>query len=88
MKTVEFVYTDAKGNVSTRALMALITPSNAYEGIDVTGLSIEEYMEFLSKCTKLQEEYIKALQAVQAEYDLTHNYRKFLPERMDNVSIS
>lgn len=88
MKTVEFTYTDAKGKTTSRSLLALISPSIAYEGIDVSEMSTDEYMSFLTKCKKLQDEYITAIQAIQAEYDLAHNYRRFLVERMTDIRVT
>ncbi len=88
MKTIEFSYTDAKGNVSTRTLLVLSGPAAAYEGIDVSSMPTDEFASFLSAYSALQEEHIAKVQKLQAEYDLTYNYRRFLTERMSDIRVS
>ena len=88
MKVVEFTYTDAKGKVSTRTLLASTEPSRAYEGIDVSEMPADDFRAFLQKYAELREDYINKLTTLQAEFDLTHNYRRFLEERMTEIKVS
>jgi DNA topoisomerase VI subunit A len=86
MKLLEFTYTKADGSVSERAVIELVTPTKAIEGIDVSDMPEHEFAEFTAEFNLLKQTQHEATMAVLAKYDLKHNYRKFLPERMANVS--
>lgn len=86
MKTIEFTYTDAKGKTSERTLLATTVPGTAYEGIDVSSMSDEDFAVFAKEYSVMHEAYLTQLKELQAKFDLTHNYRRFLVERMSNVS--
>lgn len=88
MKTIEFTYTDAKGKESTRTLVVLVSPNSAYEGIDVSAMPNDEFAAFAQEYGALRDKQIKELQELQEKFDLKHNYRKFLTERMDNLRVS
>lgn len=88
MKTIEFTYTDAKGKESTRTLVVLVAPNSSYEGIDVSAMPNDEFAAFAQEYSTLREKQIKELQELQEKFDLKHNYRKFLTERMDNLKVS
>ena len=88
MKTIEFTYTKADGSVSTRMLVPVITPANYYEGIDVSQMPNDEFAAFAVAYSELREKQIKELQALQEGFDLKHNYRRFLTERMSNIVVN
>lgn len=88
MKTIEFTYTDAKGKVSSRTLVVVSGPKDAYEGIDVSAMPNDEFAAFMQEYGDLRDKQIKELQELQEKFDLKHNYRKFLTERMDNLKVS
>lgn len=88
MKTIEFTYTDAKGKESTRTLVVLVSPNSAYEGIDVSAMPNDEFAAFASEYSQLQQKHVEEMQTLQEKFDLKHNYRKFLTERMDNLKVS
>lgn len=87
MKTVEFTYTDAKGKESTRALIVLVQPGSAYEGIDVSEMPSDEFGAFAQEYSDLREKQIKELQELQEKFDLKHSYRRFLVERMTDIKV-
>ncbi len=86
MKIKEFTYTKANGDVSQRTLVELVTPTDSIEGIDVSELDTETYGEFIVQLKQLEDEIYTRRMALYADFDLAHNYRKFLPARMTNVS--
>ena len=86
MKIKEFTYTKPNGDVSNRVLVELVTPTDSIEGIDITSLDVETYAEFINKLKQLEDEVYNRRMALYADFDLAHNYRKFLPSRMTNVT--
>ena len=86
MKIKEFTYTKPNGEVSQRTLVELVTPTDSIEGIDVSGLDMESYAEFITELKVLEDEIYNRRMALYANFDLGHNYRKFLPSRMTNVT--
>jgi hypothetical protein len=86
MKLLEFTYTKADGSVSERAVIELVTPTKAIEGIDVSDMDVHEFAQFSAEFNALKQTQHEATMAVLTKYDLKHNYRKFLPERMTNVN--
>lgn len=86
MKIKEFTYTKANGDTSKRTLVELVCPTTVYEGIDVSELSDDDFAEFVTKLNQ-QEKVIQEMRmALYAEFDLTHNYRRFSTERMSDVT--
>jgi len=86
MKIKEFTYTKPNGEVSKRTLVELVAPTDAYEGIDVSDLDMDTYAEFTSQLNALETDTYNKRIALYAEFDLKHNYRKFLPARMTEVT--
>lgn len=86
MKVKEFTYTKANGEVSTRTIVELVAPSEHVEGIDVSGLSADDFAAFTSELNELERAISAQRSQLYAKYDLGHNYRRFLPNRMSNVS--
>lgn len=85
MQTLTFKYTTADGSTSERTLLAMVAPGDNYAGIDVSELEPNEAAEFIALAEKLHGEYLNFLNALQDRYDLRHNYRKFLVERMSEI---
>lgn len=86
MKIKEFTYTKPNGEVSQRTLIEMVTPTEHIEGIDVSGLDLDSYGEFVSKLKQLEDEVYNRRMALYADFDLGTNYRRFVPSRMTNVT--
>lgn len=86
MKIKEFTYTKRNGDVSQRTLVELVSPTEHIEGIDVSDLDMDSYAEFTKKLNELEAEISAKRLQLYAEFDLTHNYRRFVPQRMTNVT--
>lgn len=86
MKIKEFTYTKHNGEVTQRTLVELVSPTNHIEGIDVTELDMDQYAEFIKRLRDLEAQVYTQRMQLYAEFDLTHNYRRFVPERMTNVT--
>lgn len=86
MKIKEFTYTKPNGEVSQRTLVELVSPSEHIEGIDVSELDMDSYAEFMQKLNTLERSISDQRLALYAEFDLSHNYRRFVPNRMTNVT--
>ena len=86
MKIKEFTYTKPTGEVSQRTLVELVSPTEHIEGIDVSGLDMDSYAEFLKKLKQLEDTLYTQRTELYSEFDLQHNYRRFVPQRMTNVT--
>ncbi len=86
MKLVEFKYTKADGTASQRAVIEVSQPSAHFEGIDVTQMPADEFAEFTREYRDLLEQQYNAKIAIMHKYDLKHNYRRFIPEKMTDVT--
>jgi len=86
MKIKEFTYTKPNGDVSQRTLVELVTPTEHIEGIDVSELDMDAYAEFVQKLKALEDTMYNQRMALYADFDLSHNYRRFVPSRMTNVT--
>jgi hypothetical protein len=86
MKVKEFTYTKANGDVSQRAVIELVSPTEHMEGIDVTDLDQDQYAVFTEQLRQLEGELYKRRLELYQDFDLQHNYRRFLPQRMTNVT--
>lgn len=87
MSLVNFTYTKSDGNISERAFVPLHIPFEDYFGIDVTELSEEDQALFAAEIKTLQDLHNKAITSIMEEYDIKHNYRKFLKEKMSDITI-
>jgi hypothetical protein len=87
MKIKEFTYTKPNGEVSQRTLVELVSPTEHIEGIDISDLDMDSYAEFVQKLNALENTISEQRLALYAEFDLSHNYRRFVPSRMTNVTI-
>lgn len=86
MKIKEFTYTKPNGDVSQRTLVELVSPTEHFEGIDVSELDMDSYAEFVSKLNQLEATIFEMRNSLYAEFDLTNNYRRFVPSRMTDVT--
>ena len=86
MKIKEFTYTKANGDRSRRTLIELVSPGDSFEGIDVSDLSTDDFAEFVKQLNAMENKINEMRNALYAEFDLKHNYRRFLPARMTDVT--
>jgi hypothetical protein len=86
MKIKEFTYTKPNGEVSQRTVVELVTPTEHIEGIDVSELDMDSYAEFTKQLNELEKEIYNKRIELYSQFDLTHNYRRFVPSRMTNVT--
>lgn len=86
MKIKEFTYTKPNGEVSQRTLVELVSPTEHIEGIDVSELDMDQYAEFVQRLRDLEAQVYNQRMALYADFDLSNNYRRFVPQRMTNVT--
>lgn len=86
MKVVEFTYTKANGDVSTRAVVETTKPTKFMSGLDISEMSPDNMLEFAKEYNELETKFAEARLALQTKYDIKHNYRQFDPERMTDVT--
>ena len=86
MKFVEFTYTKADGTVSKRAIIELVTPTKHIEGIDVTSLNDNDFADFCREFSALKADQHNQTMEKLAQFDLKHNYRRFIPEQMSDIT--
>ena len=86
MNFLEFTYTKADGTKSKRAVIPLTNPSNHIEGIDVTSLSESDFADFCREFSALKSDHHNQVMEKLAQYDLRHNYRRFIPEQMSDIT--
>ena len=81
-----FKYTDAKGKVTDRVLMAHVVPNTTYSGTDITELDEESRGLFIAEVDEAKDKFAKEMQAINDKYDLNYKYRQFRPEKMADVT--
>jgi hypothetical protein len=86
MKVKEFTYTKPTGEVSQRTLVELVSPTEHIEGIDVSQLDMDTYAEFIQQLKMFEDAVYTSRMKLYADFDLSHNYRRFVPARMTNVT--
>lgn len=86
MKLLEFTYTKPNGDVSERAVIELVQPTDHVEGIDVTQMPEDEFALFADEYRELKNAQHEATMALLAKFDLKHNYRRFVPQRMADIN--
>ncbi len=84
-KLVEFKYTKAGGSISDRALVVLQEPAKNYAGIDVSQLDNDEFADFTRDLQALKTRQHEEILQLMHNFDLTYNYRQFIPENMSDV---
>lgn len=88
MKLVEFNYTKADGTSSARAVIEVVQPVEYFEGIDITQMPEDDFAEFTREYRDLLEQQYNAKIAVMQKFDLKHNYRRFIPQKMTDVTTN
>lgn len=86
MEILTFNYTKADGKSSTRTVCVTQKPTNLLSGVDVSTLEVEDQVSYAMEADKAREAYMKALDSINAKYDVKHNYRQFKTENMSAVS--
>lgn len=86
MILTEFTYTKTSGDVSKRALVVTQQPRANIAGFDVTTMPVDDLMQFMDEYDTMYARHTAELAEVTAKYDLTHNYRQFIPARMSEVT--
>jgi len=86
MKTLTFTYTKKDGSVSSRTLLAMVTPGDKYAGIDLSDMDEVEAAEFVAAANLLHQDFLEHMQDLQARFDLKHNYRQFLAGGMSSIT--
>lgn len=87
MKLVEFMYTKQTGAQSQRAIIELQQPTKFVEGIDVSNMPEHEFAEFCREFAELKRKQHEETMLVLNQFDLRHNYRRFLPEQMQHITV-
>mgnify|MGYP006275243021 CR=1 FL=1 len=88
MKLVEFNYTKQDGSVSDRAVVMLQEPQRNYAGIDVSQLDESSFASFLDDYRIMKNRQHEEMMQLMAQHDLKHNYRQFVPDRMQITETS
>lgn len=86
MKLIEFTYTKTDGSISQRAVVELVQPSKFFEGIDVSHMGHDELAEFCSEFGAMKTAQHEQTLELLKQFDLKHNYRRFIPEQMQMVT--
>lgn len=88
MKLKEFTYTKANGDVSKRALIVTSEPKTNIAGYDVTNMDFDDYADFTLDYEDLARKHADEMKELCARFDLTHNYRQFIPANMTDVTTT
>ena len=86
MNFIEFTYTKSDGSTSKRAVIPLVSPSEHIEGIDVTSLNDNDFADFCREFSALKADQHNQTMEKLAQFDLKHNYRRFIPEQMSDIT--
>ena len=85
MNILTFKYNKADNSTSNRVLVPMVKPNTMYEGIDISSLEVADQVMFADAINAAYNTYMATLEAVKAEFDVTHDYRRFDPKRMTEV---
>ena len=88
MKIAKFTYQDLKGKVTEREVLVVSEPTNKVSGIDIGELAAAEQQEFAEAYQQLLNTFVAEVSALKAAWDVKHNYRQFLADRMTNTEYS
>lgn len=86
MKLLEFTYTKSDGSQSSRAVIELQQPCKYVEGIDVSQMPEDQFADFCREFSLLKTAQRDETMRLLAQFDLNHNYRRFIPEQMQSVT--
>ena len=87
MKIAKFTYEDLKGKITNRKVLVTSEPSNKVSGIDVTELEPTEQQEFAEAYAALTAAFVLEIEALKDAWDVKHNYRQFIADKMSNVEV-
>jgi hypothetical protein len=87
MNLLEFTYKKADGTTSSRAIIELVKPTTFVEGIDVSQMPQDEFADFCREFSALKAVQHEETMAMLNQFDLKHNYRRFIPEQMSDVVV-
>jgi hypothetical protein len=88
MKIAKFTYEDLKGKVTERKVLVISEPTNKVSGIDIGELAAAEQQEFAEAYQQLLNTFVAEVSALKAAWDVKHNYRQFIADRMTNTEYS
>jgi hypothetical protein len=88
MKFATFSYKDLKGKETFRKLLVLESPTNKFNGIDVSEESDEDIAMFAVEYDFLHSEFLGKVEALKAQYDLKHNFRQFLESGVSDMEVT
>ncbi len=88
MTFANFTYTDAKKKTTERKVLVVGLPSNKLTGIDVGELSPEDQARFALEYGRLEDMFRQSVLELQADFDLTHNFRQFLEANVQNLRLT
>ena len=86
MNLLEFTYTKADGTESKRAAIPLFGSTKFVEAIDVSQMPEDEFADFCREFSALKSTQHQETMAMLEQFDLKHNYRKFNPEQMSDIT--
>lgn len=86
MKLVTFKYIKPNGEESNREVVEVSPVSKFFEGYDVTSMSPEDFTQFYVELNTLRDLQKQEMLNLISKYDLVHDYKRFVPERMSEVS--
>ena len=86
MNLLEFKYKKADGSVTERAVIVLVQPTEFIEGIDVSKMPEHEFADFCREFGALKADQHNQVMEKLAQFDLKHNYRRFIPANMSEVT--
>lgn len=86
MKLVEFTYVKSDGSQSNRSVIEVKQPSQHFEGLDVSKMPEQDFAMFIQEYKGLMAAHNEELLALIDQFDLKHNYRRFTPGQMQNVT--
>jgi hypothetical protein len=87
MKIMNFTYTKPDGKTSKRTFVSIRSPFTDYFGVDISELSEEDQAIFTAEMQSIEDAKTNAINELMIKFDVKNNYRKFLAERMSDISV-
>lgn len=84
MKLMSFSYTDAKGKKSSRQVLVISEPTDKLTAIDVSESTKEDVAEFAGLYNAALDAFHAEIEALKEQFDLKHNFRQFLANRIED----
>lgn len=86
MKLVTFKYVKPNGEVSNREVVEVSPASKFFEGYDVSEMSPDTFAQFSVELNTLRDMHKQEMLNLISKFDLVHDYKRFVPERMSEVT--